>query len=114
MEEKAFQQIVTRLHRDLVQMLEAGGKAACDHLTVRTPYLPCPHPNCYSLPPSGPSLRVVRTNTDGKFYSFQDPDAQLDVKIEEEVWERSQFVLPNGVVLWAWRPAKELHKRRSI
>ena len=39
---------VDQLHRSLMEHHQRN--RACEHIAIRPPHLPCPHPACYHLP----------------------------------------------------------------
>jgi hypothetical protein len=45
-DEEYYQQIVDDLMEKHMNAIAERNGQACDHLTIRTPYLPCPHPDC--------------------------------------------------------------------
>ncbi len=99
MRDRAMGDDIIRKH---IHALNERNGDACDHLTVRTPYLPCPHPQCFTDLMS--IFRVARKNPAHRHYfsmqspSPSDPEPMIvEDWVREIVWVNRQF--PE---VWAW------------
>lgn len=90
--------LVDQLYREKVATMERGGKP-CEHVTLRPPHLPCPHPNCCSF--RGPVFSVMRQREPaGWVYGELTPAIS---RCEREDWERLPIDGLYPERLWGWR-----------
>lgn len=84
-----WEEIVNTLMKDITRATRDRNQKACDHVTLRPPYLPCPAPECFGLDPKH-KLRIMRyRDTPGLRYALDPKPHGSD--IEEEVWQRFKF-----------------------
>lgn len=102
MENQRLRTVVDSLHHDLMRHVQKHGRleSPCEHVTMRPPHLPCPHPECYT--PSGGVLSVARLPKQAFEYSATPlPDEKM---LTVEHWRVDRIVM-DGKDVWAWRRA---------
>lgn len=96
---------VDHLHEKLAERIRRG--RPCDHLALSRFDLPCPHPDCYAMPPGLPVLRHIR-RTDTPIRWALGGEVRIDDPpcFEEECFYRERLILDDGRIFWAWKPAQ--------
>lgn len=99
MSEQEAAQIVDELLRKQVAALGERGGKPCEHLTLRAPYLPCPHPDCSG---TQPVLRVARINPPTYGFWASSVTQPLEKTTRVEIWRRD-WIGAVRAKTWQWR-----------
>jgi hypothetical protein len=95
--EERISQLITQLHEQL------RDNAKCRHVTIRAPYLPCPHPDCYALPDeNSPYLRCA-VMPELKDIRFSEVDNSALSNTKTETWKRVSVLTNWGDSAWGWQ-----------
>lgn len=87
---------------------QMNGNRPCDHVTLRAPWLPCPHPECWTMP-TARIFRFERAHRWLPTFTAWTRDGLKDLglwpAVEREVWlcERKELSLAPGETYWGWR-----------
>jgi hypothetical protein len=98
--EARLRQEVNALYHRLMRHVQKHGWEGklCEHVTLRPPHLPCPHPDCLEAP--SPILVVERFPDEPIFYSVG--DVTKEPTAHRERW-RVERLINSGDVFWGWR-----------
>lgn len=101
-ETERLRRTVNDLHHSLMRHVQKHPNPAtmCAHVTLRPPYLPCPHPDCYTST-AGIFLNVERIQSAPLFYSA-DVTPDYTPPSNRETWMVDSARLGEEVV-WCWR-----------
>jgi len=93
---------IIQLTNDLVNAEQNMGR--CNHLTIRAPFLPCPHPDCYSV---GGTLYLNHYHYPGHWIPrlFLTPEEPMT---QQSSWKREKVTIGYNAYprteVWAWIP----------
>jgi hypothetical protein len=95
-----LEQIVRELHQKMVEALRDRNGRACSHVTLRPPYLPCPHPDCYPKEAGVRFPLVVERTPERVDYRYMAEESLPPM--EQEVWWRAKMDLGDQGLIYAW------------
>jgi len=92
----------SQLIQQLMNLMQDG--ARCTHLTVRTPYLPCPDPACYAMPPGCRNVfYYARPGPTIPLGAFSETElATYYASVTVETWRRHRMRLDGMEEVWGW------------
>lgn len=71
----------------------------CEHVTLRSPRMPCPHPNCWRGPPW---LKLISPEPlyTPSYIAESKPGDRLSMKVDTYAREKLEV---GGELYWGWR-----------